>query len=387
MHPLHFNITREDLLASQESLFSDPYQGIKDLNVLNGLCEKKDFATILDDPQLFWLLFCREYIDTKVDHLFQVQKVGSKVKISFQKNYCQDVFKFLTQNVDVIRIALKEAMAEGRPFELAFIGRELASSLFGNFLPAQAEYDISDMPLINGLQKEYCQAWILPTLPALAQALGVTCTCSQKLVTTIENKTHLRKIVKQEEFHHIKFEWNQDVHLVYPIVPKKIVALDFPSMIERFYQDKKFCDFTLQSVSGSQLPVHGMILQMVGGTFFQTMLATQMEESKSKLIKLDCSHEVATVFLEFIYRGADKTLDILKKSDNLGAILFEIFTFANQYQIQNLIDASANWITLFTQAEHLESLQTLAQLYNNDHLKKYCAFLQPPTLAEMSQKV
>ncbi len=235
---------------------------------------------------------------------------------------------------------------------------------------------------INGcIYKSYEQA-----LPLLAKSLGATLTCQKKEQKfIIDDREETRKV----QIHTIS--WNKEHYRAFAIAPEPVVEPpSFEAGFEKMFQEQKLCDMMLVSKDQKKIGVHAAILFQRAGDMIQALLTSQMKETQTR--KIDFSEfdaDVVKAFATFTYIGAARFLNAFGKKPSCDH--FELFRFAQTYQIEPLISCVANIITLLDPEEHKELIASFAELYQTPQLVKLHEHLQkkpePQVLATKEEVV
>ncbi len=217
--------------------------------------------------------------------------------------------------------------------------------------------------------------YIRPALPSLAASCGATHVAGTQQQQVQLNK-HGSTQIETIEAQTISIHWNKDCHLMYTMAPKQI--LPSPQMDQGLYQLQqkgKLCDFSLKNKEES-IPVHSAVLFMRGGPVLQTLLESNMKETKEGAINFpEYSKATLQALIDFLYLDGPAFLKTYQEKVHT-IDLTELFVFANTYQISSLIDCCTNLLSLYAQPEQVEALEPLAQLYKNKYLQDLCTQLR-----------
>ena len=144
-------------------------------------------------------------------------------------------------------------------------------------------------------------------------------------------------------------------------------------------QQKKFlCDFKILTKT-DVLDVHSNILFINGGDVVQKSMENNFIESEKKMISFEnFSSETISDYIKFIYLGAENFFkEYISTEMEEESNIFELFDFANQYQVMPLIDCCTNIISLLATKDNADEIQELVTKYNNSHLQELHNVLVP----------
>jgi len=320
---------------------------------------RKDYETIIKDPDLFFLAYCHALFpnqDKKERYAFKVSIEGQNVTVSGKECILPKVQK----KVEEIRQFFVEGIERKKSVEFL-----VARNCMKVFLRKESPViDISG----EDLHEFYYNPFVGSALPKLAELCGASYILDKKEQSAVV----IRGLgVWDIEVEVIKIKWKEDVHLVYPIDPKVILEKEqFREDLYSLYQEQELCDFSLICKDG-EVKFHSNLLFVSGGLAFQRLLKAKMKETQDKVISLtEYSQGTIRAFMDFVYLGGGAFSKKVISSDSQETTnLFELFRFANVYQIESLIDCCTNLISLVATKKDLRIVQHLATLYNNEHLK------------------
>lgn len=203
-------------------------------------------------------------------------------------------------------------------------------------------------------------------MDGLSKAAGAT--CSEKVIPNQKYNGGNALGIQSQEVRSLKIEWDPDKHLIYPIEPKAILPRDnLQNTMYSAYKNQIMCDYSLVTDDGI-VKIHSVILFTYGGEVIQKILTVNMKESLEKTICFNSfSLNTVKAFVDYIYLGekAFKPESFLEKDINLC----ELFEMAHIYQIQPLIDCCTNLFSLFSSLDDINQIESLADHYENAHLK------------------
>jgi len=328
------------------------------------LQERHDSAALIKDKELFWALFCKTMCETgkpKLDLSF-IQE-----KDLIVMNAREHAYGSIREAVEGIRQLFERGFNEKRSICILPIHPGVISN-----------YSFIIEPSPNVIDLTHAEETILytfidvirPAMAPLAKKLGAICT-PQRIAQKIVYATDLHTTVTTDAF---CITWDKKKHLIYPIPPQKPEeGPELCSVLYEQYKQQKLCDFTLVDREGRSVKLHSVILHTYGGESFQKLLTNAMQEKESKTITFpEYSIETLELFAEYLYLGAAAFAEALYAKETAdGAALFE---FASNWQVLPLIDCATNLISVADiDKEDLESINALAERYNNKHLKQLVA--------------
>lgn len=333
----------------------------KDISLthFNDALLREDFDKIIEDPEFFWLAFCKAFS--------QIQNKSTRENgIPFSASLSEDTL-ILSGDKWAIS-AIQGCIEEIRKFFIKGKSR-------GNFsiLPILIAHDyylsekVDTIDLTNHLDPTKIKLYkfmfeevIEPAMPNLCASLGAICTndiFSQKVLI------HLDSGITSREIKALKIEWTDRNRHVYPIPPKVIPERGDPSeFFYSMYKSQTLCDFSLIASDGVVM-IHSLLLLAHGGAI-KGML--HMKESAERAFRLTkYSMKAVEALIYFLYLGKLEPEYCQEKEINIC----ELLDLADMYQIIPLIDCCTNVLSLFSSLEDLEKITELADRYNNPHLK------------------
>jgi hypothetical protein len=341
----------------------------RNLDPLDRCLERKDFERIIKNKELFYLAYCKAIFphqNKEESDAFMVSIVGKSINVSGKDH-------IIKQTQDMIE-DLRELFMEG--LESKKTSFEILAVKRWRDYCFRKESPLIDLCFATNGCYDWCyDNFIKPALPTLAEFCSATYIEDKKNQLLRTNREDHAKI---EEVSVIRIQWQEGSHFVYPIPPKSIPEQeDLSKAFYSLYQKQQCCDFSLSSKEGVLIHMHSSLLYINGGPVFQALLVDNMKENAAKMITFpEYSQNTVQAFVEFIYLGGKAFSEKMIASHNQNPInLAELFEFANTYQITILVDCCTNLMSLFATKEDLETLQDLATLYDNSHLKQLCEHL------------
>lgn len=175
----------------------------------------------------------------------------------------------------------------------------------------------------------------------------------------------------------LNITWNRDFNLIYPIPPVK-VEIDESSkkLFYTPYKDQTFCDMELLAKHDAPvIKTHAIFLDAFGGEMMKKLLRSKMQEMSSRQVQMkEFDKDIVRAYADFIYL----TLEEFNKkySEKDACDLVQLFKLAQTYQVEPLIHWCTNRMSLFCGPEDQATIQVLADLYDNAHLKRLAEFLK-----------
>jgi len=331
------------------------------------LLSQKDFEAIIKDPDLFFLAYCRALFfnqNKKEARAFLVSIEGQNVTVSGSEPIILEVQKKVEE--------IRQFFVEGneRQENVAFLVARKATYVFLR----------KESPVIDLCGDDLSYFWYDPfiesALPKLAELCGASYIQDKKKQLAVLYRDDTPSSLEVQV---VKINWKEDVHLVYPISPKVIPEQEeMRKALYALYQKQQLCDFSLICKDGA-VKIHSSLLFLFGGPVFQNLLTSEMKETQDKIILLaEYSQSTIRAFMDFVYLGGRAFSEkVISSNSQETTNLFELFEFANLYQVKALIDCCTNLISLVATKQDLEAMQYLANLYDNEHLKLLCEHLSP----------
>ena len=330
-----------------------------DISELNGLLKRRDYLSVINDQQLFWLTFCKACpVDMTRKDLFSI-KINSETLVITGRDH---IVKNIKKRVEIIRNWFCASVKEKKNFAIAII----------HFTDPYICKDSEIIDFDECKKVYWYKYFIKPSLPGLAQLLGMT----GEITQTTRFLKYKRSSPHKYEADLFSVRLNRREHFVYPITPKpREIRENTSKVLYDLYKKQICCDIALVS-SDKRTKTHSCMLYAHGGEFFQTLITAGMKETLDGVIVLDEFHsETIHHFVDFVYLGSEALLENVTSAS--GEVdVFELFRFANQYQIPPLIDCCTNLISLLTNKEDLDVIRLLSEKYSNEHLKELVVYLQ-----------
>lgn len=364
-----------DLMALCSSFAPLPSHNYSfNLAELNELIRKNDISRILADKKLFWLAYCKSVASSSDPHP-EISIKGETVTLELK----QHVFKGLQLLVEKFRVELLEDFNSKK--DINFLIREWGSSLYMKKEKKPGEVPNEKICSLF-IYKEYFKLY----LPNLMQLIGATCKQEEIVVDHTENNFPIKVDITA-----FRIYWDREQYFVYTIPPKALAPREkLDTTLYKLYQEQKLCDFDIQLQSGGTKKVHKLMLFMHGGEMIQSMLNPPMPMKEVYANQLDLSQfsdETVEIFIAFVYGGPElATKRLLKEpnknnsnnnnnsntftTENKQLDLYEIFAFANMYNIKPMVDWCANQLSLYATPSDYEAIVRLEKKYNNDYLKE-----------------
>ena len=339
----------------------------KYVSSLENAFSRRDFSEIIESPELFWLAFCKAFsqIDGEDSDCFATSLKGKTLTISGKEHIILDLQKCVEQ----IRKLFARGMQERTSFTILPV--KISTKIF---IRDNAEFiDLTDW--LNDRNFNLYETWfgsfVEPTMQSFCELIGVTCS---DVVVPIRYKCVEEQGVLSEDVKAFKIDWVSGDHFVYPIEAKVIPSRnDLKKSMHSMYENQILCDLSLVAKDGA-VNVHSIPLFTYGGEMIQKMLTCNMKESLEKVVYFnEFSLNSVKAFVDFMYLGEDglEPESVLKRDVDLC----ELFHMAHTYQVQTLIDCCTNLFSLFSSTKDIEKIKYLAELYENEHLKKLHEYL------------
>ncbi len=339
---------------------------------LESCLQKKDFETIIRDSELFWLAYCKALLpfqDERKSDEFLISNEGKNIIVSGIRNTIKEINNVIKE----IREFFIECLNRKVIFNIVVINET-------NDIYIRKESPL--ISLVDNNQRSCFQPlyydFVKPALQKLAEFCGACYTEDQKSLNIQPILDDFAPQMKNCEIIHIS--WKEDIHCVYPILPKTIPARqDANEALYLLYQKQEFCDFCLVSKENQTLKIHSALLYVHGGPILQNLLTSGMKETANKTIIFpDYSQNAIRAFIEFIYLGGQAFSEKMSSTEEGKELdLLELFEMAHTYQINTLIDCCTNLMSLSATKENLEIIKKYAALYKNEHLTSLCEYLSP----------
>lgn len=311
----------------------------------------KDFDSILRDPELFWLSFCKSFFDHQsknYDVNFFVTIENGEIRYSGMNGTMEE----LRNTIEKIRHCLIDGLNNRKNVAIL----QTCYSFFPSSYLFTPENLSNNCPAEFKISKDWYESFIKHVLPDFLENCGASYT-QEPTEDPARSRIHIN--------------WKNI--LIYPI-PSKTIAAPQPigEVLYALYQTQQHCDFTISCTDGTMIKTHSALLYAYGGSVLQKLLTSQFKESKDKVITFgNHNNDIIKIFLEFIYLGGEKFIEGMTLSTDLNITkLYELFEFAHMYEVQILIDCCTNLISLKATKENLREIKELANFYNNEHLKQ-----------------
>ena len=336
----------------------------KELSNVIKLLQKQDIISILNNTDHFWLIYCKIFAELMVFDASQTQPfLASLHDNTITVNGNEQLLNNLKIFIERLREFLLDSLTKKENLILNVI-----KDRFLGYCICKDDNEVSTnkngLVVISGkvFYNVNFEKYIEPILPLLLSNLNGNCLCSIK-----EQKDNGVEYTTS-----IKIEWSTQAFYSYHIIPLPVnCSAKSESLCEEYRKQEK-CDFSLV-VREKQIKCHSSILKL-SGDFFTALFHSKMKESNNMQLTIEDYDEVIVKhFLDFIYYGENKLIqNYLQKSFNL----VELFHFANQIMMTSFIDCCTNLFAMFTTDKDLESIQTLADFYQNSHLEELAKFFQ-----------
>ncbi len=345
----------------------------KDVSVFDGYVDRCAERELIENADLFWLVFWKTLYDSGVD----VDWMDGKLSLKNRKltlRYRRRISDKMEGFVDQLRTFYLTCLQEKRPIT------------FLKIKPSHLNYVFrkdSDKPIIlHPLKGEYrirswCFSYVIePCLAPLSKFFRLKISKQKVKRKTFYGKNQVTKKEKLETREFDTYTILYQHVCAYTITPSPnpkrndLQALFYASYVN---QDE-YCDVTLVA-KDDIIKVHSVLPLMLGGDIFKAMLRSNMKEGLEKEIPLSCySLKIVRQFVEYLYLGVEGLLfDEWIKTDFPVA---DLLHFAHSYSIHDLFNHCANYLSLVSTEEHAEMIQELAILYESDYLQIVASKLQ-----------
>lgn len=324
---------------------------------------RKDYASILESPELFWLAFCSVYAN-KSD-CFSAVLEGSSITIAGRLRIIAQIKK----TIEEFRVYCWNGCKERKNISLSVV--KIADNNYIRETQEVINLENWLAPSCPRIDQTWFLEAILPFLGDLCKLIGGELTQSRKL-----QKVRGDDCIGDRECLILDIRWATSEHFVHPIAPLSIPSrIEYSKAAYEFYRTQTLCDLTL---AGSDGEIHAHIFPMLlhGGECIKAMLTSPMKEGSTKKIEFsDFTVDVLKTYVDFVYLGEEA----LKPEAffTSGVNVFELLRFAHTYGIKPLVDSCTNLISLIAKAEDVERLRELAIYYENTHLARLCDYLSP----------
>lgn len=325
---------------------------------LHRCLSQKDFDTILKDPDLFWLSFCKSFFlhqNKNYDVNFYVTIENEEILYSGINGTIEELRKTIEK--------IRECLIEGLHNRKNVTIQQTSYSFFPSYYLFTPDNLSNNCPTEFKISKDWYESFMKHVLPDFLENCGATC-----IQERTEDSTRSR----------LQITW-KDV-LIYPIASKPISTPEpIGKALYPLYQKQEHCDFTICCADGVVIKSHFALLYGYGGYVLQKLLTSDFKESKDRVITFEThSTDIIKDFLEFIYLGGKEFSEKMILSKDLDIIkLYELFDFAHMYGIETLMDCCTNLISLKATKEDISEIKELANLYNNEHLQQLCNHFYP----------
>lgn len=319
---------------------------------------QKDFDTVLRDPDLFWLSFCKSFFhhqNKNYDVNFFVTIENEEIRYSG----LNDAMKELRKTIEKIRQCLIDGLNNRKNVTIL----QTCYSFFPSNYLFTPENVSNDSPTEFKIAKDWYESFIKHVLPDFLENCGAT---------------YIHEQTEDLARSRIQIHWKD--MLVYPI-PCKTMLEPRPigEALYPLYQKQEHCDFSISCMDGTLIKTHSALLYAYGGSVLQKLVISDFKESKDRVVTFEThSTDIVKNFLDFIYLGGKKFLEKMTLSRDLDITkLYELFDFAHMYGVETLMDCCTNLISLQATKEDIGEIKELANLYNNEHLKQLADHFYP----------
>ncbi len=327
---------------------------------------RKEWKPVVLSPELFWTSFCYAWMSKEKPNKrwFAVSMNEENLQVTGQEH----IIKGIQDVVEVFRKYVTSNLS--REIRNTAI---VAVQIAGDF----RFYPETDTPVLD------CRDWldraktphswfnadIRPALPELFRQLGATYTEAEG-----SRKCDLGKGLSMCEESSIRMDISLNKkHDLYHEIPP--ISISEPLLPEGFYEQWKrgqFCDYTLVTQERTKIPVQASVLHALGGDGVRSWFRGDFREGAAKEIAFpDTPEGILRAALEFIYRGEA----VLTPEAIVAAKipLFELYVFAQKWQIEGLVDHCVNLISLMTSASDVIPISDLNEKVPHEHLEKLIA--------------
>ena len=329
-----------------------------DISSIEDAITRKDYKSIIDDPEKFWLAYCIIFSQNKTDQSEHFSmNLNKKSIIISAKNHN---IKATKNCIEEIRTIFFQRRQKCKDFTFFLIDDCTESYII-------KECDVLDLKHCMKRQKSHgnhvLEQWIIPCMEKLSESLGANC------IKAYTPNIHSKFSYQPKEILSFKIEWNRENQFVYRIPPKSVPKRESPlETWHTMYQNQFLCDLTLIA-ENVEIKLHSLLLYTYGGEIFQKMLTNGFKESVDKVISLkEFSLNTVRAFIDFIYLG-ENALQPEVTCTNAYEVS-ELLRLAHTYQIPSLVDHCANLLCLVTSAEDAEAIKLLADKCEIEQLKK-----------------
>lgn len=372
MHRLFDRHELTDFGSVSYQLVPMPFEDHGQVAEIENLISRKDYATIIKSEKLFWEVFCYSTIlvdaekKFEKEHTFSITNSNGNFKVTGEAYSIKEI----KTAMNVIRSFYENALKNREDFDIVL--PKVTHHLF--FRAPQETIELRDWTsekIFSIIDFRYT-SYIEPYLEKMSQFIGTVCS------TSIKKQNIMTLFLDSVDTEVIHVSWKRDVLLIYPIPPVK-VELDegAKSAFYPLYKDQILCD--LQFRDKNKTPIikaHAAFLYLYGGEMMKKLLTSKMKESQTRKVCLEgFDKNVVRAYTDFIYMPLE---EFNKKYSQKGSCdLIQLFRLAQTYQLEPLIHCCTNLMSLLCGPEDVEAIQSLAELYDNTHLKKLAAYLQP----------
>lgn len=324
----------------------------------SALLARNDFATIIKSTDHFLALFCKICAEKKIytDSLriprMEETEDEDTLTVSGSGAYIFDIYN----TIEKIRYIFQKYLDEKLSFII--VRNPLPNGMLHlieeskEFLKYQCQID---QKLFNTI--------IHPCMEQLSASVGATC----RLSSVDQGEASFPRSAVEHLAYSIT--WRAEPRFLYPIDLKKIP--ERASAMEELYgryKTGRLCDFRLQSKEGDEIKMHRIILDIYGGEVLRPFLEGEMKESTEKrIIFSQFSTETLSLVVEYLYRGKealsrDDTIDLQQLSP--------LICFGHMYEVPSLVDCCTNLCCGIATKVDANTVQALAETYNNRHLNE-----------------
>lgn len=347
------------------------------ISALNSLISRKDFQTIINCDRLFLTLFCKIFSEKNmhlgrddfdaVAHNDTYYMKGREVNYP---GYTCEKYGSIRRELEIFRKLIQKTFKEKKEVERLIIC--MASDLFIR-KPSQEPIYLADWLHNNKdkVSRDMHNAYVSPHLRILLESIGVN--YSERMITC-SVRTGLGSI-EQGKVLAISIKLKDQEYFSYPITPAQVPTTHCAgSEFYKFYQEGRFCDYTIISTDQKAIPIHANVLGIYGGKYFETFLSQKnMLESKTNQSSLHGSHATLSLFVDYLYLGAEQLEKRFLNGEEMD--LYELLQIAHTYQLNALFKHVVNLLILAATPNDHQIIQELAKLYQDNDLQRLADYL------------
>lgn len=344
------------------------------LEQLKYLLSVKDYDAVIKNPELFKKAFFLTAGQRDPDPFLSIREKDDQLHVELSCG----LFTVLPKIIELIRQFIEKTLEEKKSKATIYLLKDSPKIYFTEKLDSEIILE----NVSEKFSKHFYFNSVEPSLSDFAKSIGLTYSesiCKQEI-------RHFADVMHRETVtgKAICFEFSEEAGFIYPIPPVKITdtsANELQKGLYDLYQEQQMCDYTLIAQGTGEIALHSNVLLVRGGKYFKDLMTNGMKESFEKQTRLDCSLGTLKIFIDFLYLGSCVfEPESFFKGDN-GSHVFELLALADYCQNETLINCCTNLISLLVDQKDCETIKNLAELYNNDHLRRlhehYLLLLDP----------